>query len=208
MLSEDWGASLTSRPRALPDRQGYQPVAPAHDRGHDDPQASADDATYPTSTPSGISASSLVARRTRRARRTCGAITCIWPPSGVPVASQNARVTALRFFFTVTLGRSRVTERMPFVREPRKLPVVLNRRRSRACWSYARPQVPSGAEVNLTKARYGAFEDLEDAPVRSSPWRGPVAMPSEALACIAGSRGVEGAAMARLQEPHATPAQQ
>jgi integrase/recombinase XerD len=46
--------------------------------------------------------------------------------SGVSVASQNARVTALRFFFTVTLGRSRVTERMPFVREPRKLPVVLS----------------------------------------------------------------------------------
>src|SRR5208282_2879533 len=39
---------------------------------------------------------------------------------------QNATVTALRFFFTVTLGRSKVTERMPFVREPRKLPVVLS----------------------------------------------------------------------------------
>src|SRR6267154_2399444 len=46
--------------------------------------------------------------------------------SGVSVPSQNARVTALRFFFAVTLGRTRVTERMPFVREPRKLPVVLS----------------------------------------------------------------------------------
>jgi integrase/recombinase XerD len=46
--------------------------------------------------------------------------------SGVSVPSQNARVTALRFFFAVTLGRSEVTERMPFVREPRKLPVVLS----------------------------------------------------------------------------------
>ncbi len=46
--------------------------------------------------------------------------------SGVSVASQNATVTALRFFFTVTLGRSAVTDRMPFVREPRKLPVVLS----------------------------------------------------------------------------------
>jgi integrase/recombinase XerD len=35
-------------------------------------------------------------------------------------------VTALRFFFTVTLGRSVVTDRMPSVREPRKLPVVLS----------------------------------------------------------------------------------
>jgi integrase/recombinase XerD len=46
--------------------------------------------------------------------------------SGVAVPSQNATVTALRFFFTVTLGRSKLTERMPFVREPRKLPVVLS----------------------------------------------------------------------------------
>jgi len=46
--------------------------------------------------------------------------------SGVSVPGQNARVTALRFFFTVTLGRGEVTERMPFVREPRKLPVVLS----------------------------------------------------------------------------------
>ena len=45
---------------------------------------------------------------------------------GVSVTSLNAMVTALRFFFTVTLGRSRVTDRMPFVREPRKLPVILS----------------------------------------------------------------------------------
>ena len=46
--------------------------------------------------------------------------------SGVSVPSQNATVTALRFFFTVTLARGEVTDRMPFVREPRKLPVVLS----------------------------------------------------------------------------------
>jgi site-specific recombinase XerD len=46
--------------------------------------------------------------------------------SGVSAPSQNATVAALRFFFTVTLGRSDVTDRMPFVREPRKLPVVLS----------------------------------------------------------------------------------
>ena len=45
--------------------------------------------------------------------------------SGISVPSQNATVTALRFFFAVTLERSEVTERLPFVREPRKLPVVL-----------------------------------------------------------------------------------
>ena len=46
--------------------------------------------------------------------------------SGVAAPSLNATVTALRFFFAVTLGRSEVSERMPFVREPRKLPVVLS----------------------------------------------------------------------------------
>lgn len=46
--------------------------------------------------------------------------------SGVATPSLNATVTALRFLFAVTLGRSELTERMPFVREPRKLPVVLS----------------------------------------------------------------------------------
>lgn len=46
--------------------------------------------------------------------------------SGVAVPSQNATVTALRFFFAVTLKRSEITQRIPFVREPRKLPVVLS----------------------------------------------------------------------------------
>ncbi len=45
--------------------------------------------------------------------------------SGVSAPSQNATVTALRFFFTVTLGRGEATARRPFVREPRKLAVVL-----------------------------------------------------------------------------------
>jgi hypothetical protein len=35
--------NLTSRQEHSHDRQGYQPVAPAHDRGHDDPQARAED---------------------------------------------------------------------------------------------------------------------------------------------------------------------
>jgi site-specific recombinase XerD len=46
--------------------------------------------------------------------------------SGMSAPSLNATVTALRFFFAVTLERRELTERMPFVREPRKLPVVLS----------------------------------------------------------------------------------
>jgi site-specific recombinase XerD len=46
--------------------------------------------------------------------------------SGMSAPSLNATVTALRFFFAVTLERRELTDRMPFVREPRKLPVVLS----------------------------------------------------------------------------------
>ena len=38
----------------------------------------------------------------------------------------NATVSALRFFFTVTLDRSEVVKHLTFVAEPRKMPVVLS----------------------------------------------------------------------------------
>ena len=46
--------------------------------------------------------------------------------TGTSAPTQNATVTALRFFFEVTLGRRGVTDHLPFVRQPRKLPVVLS----------------------------------------------------------------------------------
>jgi site-specific recombinase XerD len=44
--------------------------------------------------------------------------------AGVPTINQT--VTALRFLFTVTLRKPHVVARLPFIREPRKLPVVLS----------------------------------------------------------------------------------
>ena len=38
----------------------------------------------------------------------------------------NATVTALRFFFSVTLDRADATRHLSFVHEPRKLPIVLS----------------------------------------------------------------------------------
>jgi hypothetical protein len=38
----------------------------------------------------------------------------------------NGSVSALRFFFTVTLDQTKITRYLTFVREPRKLPVVLS----------------------------------------------------------------------------------
>ena len=46
--------------------------------------------------------------------------------SGVGVPTQNATMTALRFFFRVTLRRPEVTDEIAFSREPRRLPVVLS----------------------------------------------------------------------------------
>jgi site-specific recombinase XerD len=46
--------------------------------------------------------------------------------SGITGGSLNATITALRFFFNVTLGRSEVTGKTSLVREARKLPVVLS----------------------------------------------------------------------------------
>jgi site-specific recombinase XerD len=46
--------------------------------------------------------------------------------NGASATSMNAAVSALRFFFGVTLGRGDAQVRMTTVREPRKLPVILS----------------------------------------------------------------------------------
>ena len=46
--------------------------------------------------------------------------------SGAGVPTINHTVTALRFLFLVTLRKPDVVIRLPFVREPRRLPVVLS----------------------------------------------------------------------------------
>ena len=46
--------------------------------------------------------------------------------SGVGTGALNATVTALRFFFRVTLKRYAIVEHTAFIHEPRKLPVVLS----------------------------------------------------------------------------------
>jgi integrase/recombinase XerD len=45
---------------------------------------------------------------------------------GLSAANMNAAVSALRFFFRVTLKRSAIVEYTHFIHEPRKLPVVLS----------------------------------------------------------------------------------
>jgi integrase len=45
---------------------------------------------------------------------------------GVSWGSLNQAVCALRFFYGVTLGQATVPERIPYARQPRKLPTVLS----------------------------------------------------------------------------------
>jgi site-specific recombinase XerD len=53
--------------------------------------------------------------------------------SGVQPQSINCSVSALRFFFTVTLDRPDLSRRFILVRYPRKLPTVLTSRTSDDC---------------------------------------------------------------------------
>ena len=46
--------------------------------------------------------------------------------TGVRAPSINGSVAALRFFFTVTLDRPEMARHLTFVREPRKIPVILS----------------------------------------------------------------------------------
>jgi integrase/recombinase XerD len=57
--------------------------------------------------------------------------------TGASWAGFNVAVSALRFFYGVTLGRSTMVERIPYARKQRQLPVILSARRwcgfSRRC---------------------------------------------------------------------------
>lgn len=46
--------------------------------------------------------------------------------AGVTPSTYNARIVALRFFFSMTCGREEMKRFMQFRREPRKLPIVLS----------------------------------------------------------------------------------
>jgi site-specific recombinase XerD len=80
------------------DRQGYQPIAPAHDRGHVDPQGKEEVRRYQLH---------LVS-------------------NGARTPKINATVSALRFFFNVTLDRPDLAKPLTSRHEPRKVPIVLS----------------------------------------------------------------------------------
>ena len=53
--------------------------------------------------------------------------------TGVRPPTTNGSVVALRFFFTVTVGQANMARHLTFVREPRKIPVVLSEEAATGC---------------------------------------------------------------------------
>jgi integrase/recombinase XerD len=79
--------------------------------------------------------------------------------SGAGTPTINHTVTALRFLFRVTLRRPQAVARLPFIREPRKLPVVLSPEEvAQLLVCGAQPQVQGGAERRL----WGGLTRLRD----------------------------------------------
>jgi integrase/recombinase XerD len=66
----------------------------------------------------------------------------------VSAASVNCAIVALRFFFKVTLERADLVQRLTFVREPRKAPIVLSGTPPRG---RARRQIQGGAWRRLRR---------------------------------------------------------
>ena len=77
-------------------------------------------------TRSASSAGTSAGRRTGWVSRTCAPSRFIWCRPAFPWPALNQTLCALRFFYGVTLGHGEIPERIPYAREPRKLPVVLN----------------------------------------------------------------------------------
>ena len=56
----------------------------------------------------------------------CAATSCIWRRAARARPKINGTVSALRFFFDVTLDRADLAKHLSFMHEPRKVPVVLS----------------------------------------------------------------------------------
>jgi integrase len=124
VLPEDRGVQPTSG--SIPnDRGTCQPVTPAHDRGYDDPQVRAANQEVYIRAIKGFSAF-FGASPDKASFEDLRRYQLHLVASGTGTPTINHTVTALRFLFIVTLRKPQVVIRLPFIREPRKLPIVLS----------------------------------------------------------------------------------
>ena len=128
--------------------------------------------------------------------------------SGVGTPKINATVSALRFFFKVTLDRPDLAKHLAFMHEPRKVPVVLSPEEvARLSGGGAGHQVQGGAECRLRRgaARFrGRLAEglryrlrAHDAARRAG--QGPQGSPRDAVAACCSSCCATGGASARPQ---------
>ncbi len=77
--------------------------------------------------------------------------------TGATANSINRAVTALRFFFHVTLGRRELTDRLASLRQPRKLPVVLSTDEAARMLAVSMTASPGGLKYRTAlSVAYGA----------------------------------------------------
>jgi site-specific recombinase XerD len=94
--------------------------------------------------------------------------------SGAGSPTINHTVTALRFLFIVTLRKPQVVIRLPFIREPRKLPIVLSPEEvARLLDAAPQSQAQGGAECRLWRGIGASVRTLCQhgaSPCRSRSW--------------------------------------
>ena len=73
--------------------------------------------------------------------------------TGVRPPTINGAVVALRFFFTVTVGQANMARHLTFLREPRKIPVVLSEGRH----IYQRSWLVSTSGEKFVNRRFQTF---------------------------------------------------
>ena len=86
--------------------------------------------------------------------------------TGISWPALNQMVCALRFFYGVTLGHGEIPERIPYAREPRKLPVVLSTNEV-VRFLEAVPSLKSRAALTTAYARTPRSFRAEASPRRS-----------------------------------------
>src|SRR5829696_1157998 len=91
---------------------------------------------------------------------------------GISWPALNQIVCALRFFYGVTLGQGTVPERIPYAREPRKLPVVLSADEV-VSFLEAVPSLKSRAAGNCQESCVRGHSDADGGRLwrsRKTPW--------------------------------------
>ena len=93
--------------------------------------------------------------------------------TGISWPGLNQTVCALRFFYGVTLGEGAVPERIPYAREPRKLPIVLSADEVvRFLEAVSRSEEPRRADDSLCGGTAGlGGRGAPSRGCRQRPWR-------------------------------------